>query len=192
MLSVNPSKWQRLLCKGQKDLHQPGVEPGPIAWKAIILPLDHWGRGFVTSPLKVGWLCVQYGGTSWLLTIYPFEFCGLQIEIVRNGAYLIGSQPQLLQCCVFVSRTCFDTCKSLLRDWSWTCCVINLNLMTANVAFLHTLCPAHCPNTQFHFAPGLFNLLSHKYQLFQWLTLVILVLHIGNEPPREDCTKYHR
>ena len=25
----------------QKRLHRPGVEPGPIAWKAIILPLDH-------------------------------------------------------------------------------------------------------------------------------------------------------
>ncbi len=29
------------LCNRVKDvMHPPGVEPGPIAWKAIILPLD--------------------------------------------------------------------------------------------------------------------------------------------------------
>ena len=30
-------------------LHQPGVDPGSIAWKATMLPLHHWcfGRGFL-------------------------------------------------------------------------------------------------------------------------------------------------
>lgn len=28
--------------KWQKDLHQPGIEPGASAWQAEILPLNHW------------------------------------------------------------------------------------------------------------------------------------------------------
>ena len=30
-----------------KKLHHPGVEPGSTAWKAIIIPLDHWCSMYV-------------------------------------------------------------------------------------------------------------------------------------------------
>jgi hypothetical protein len=41
MYYLSKSAKRKLIAIDEKDvLHPPGVEPGPIAWKAIILPLD--------------------------------------------------------------------------------------------------------------------------------------------------------
>ena len=48
---ANRTEKKRKVLKGnrekKKEMHRSGVEPEPIAWKAIILPLDHRSCGFL-------------------------------------------------------------------------------------------------------------------------------------------------
>ena len=37
--NLNVIKWEK--SNGKKRLHRPGIEPGPPAWQARILPLNH-------------------------------------------------------------------------------------------------------------------------------------------------------
>ena len=40
-------------------MRQPGIEPGPPAWQASILPLNHWRFHMMTRALEVGAMLSQ-------------------------------------------------------------------------------------------------------------------------------------
>jgi hypothetical protein len=46
--------------KKQKEMHQPGIEPGAPAWQAEILPLNHWYLYVYMCKIS----CIFY--TKWL------------------------------------------------------------------------------------------------------------------------------
>ena len=44
--------------KKEKNVHRPGIEPGPPAWQASILPLNH--RCLHIISVKAGYLLADY------------------------------------------------------------------------------------------------------------------------------------
>ena len=64
-------------------MHRSGVEPEPIAWKAIILPLDHRSLLFMKCQLYLhSSMCPLFGG-----------FRDLFIFFFSQGHYCVSAEP---------------------------------------------------------------------------------------------------
>ena len=67
-------------------MHQPGIEPGTTAWKAIILPLNHW---CLLSPTLLSPITNQSPSFSFYFLFYPQYFLLFIIHYYICNIYTI-------------------------------------------------------------------------------------------------------
>jgi hypothetical protein len=96
-------------------LHPPGVEPGPIAWKAIILPLDQeclmmdWLL-FINIYCYVANFCSKASTRTYLLvSVLPcYNLVGVIVRLVYNISTLNYGHKHDLFTTPLTSNLCFD------------------------------------------------------------------------------------
>lgn len=89
--NMHEMRWK----KQEKNLHQPGIEPGSVPWQGTILPLDHWclmqnpSRRFIISKFI---FLLFFGITMkdfFRLTIkYSISTIQLEVHRIRDTKYL--------------------------------------------------------------------------------------------------------